>query len=180
MRGQDDSVLVRERRSFRDRAKDLDVGIEVDDRLASLEQMAEEPGLDGRGELDHVVDRGHAPELGLVEVEVLGQEDFVGLWRMWAWAVDDERAEGRARVVRRKGLGEYTRLRRVVAGDDCAGLHGHWPGASGRRPNGCSYESLTNSGSPAVTCKFSMQRLGLSGGHAATSWESNPDETHQS
>ena len=127
VRRDDEAMLVQQRLELAEAAVDLDVGVEVGERrrAAHVEQVAQQPGLDRRRQLEHVVQRSHAVEV--LDVQVGGREDLKRLRRRVQVAVvvvDDEHEAAPVWVVLGERLGQHAGERRVVGGDDRADVHG--------------------------------------------------------
>ena len=104
------------------RTEDLDVRIQVGDRLARLrEQVAQQPGLDRRGEFQHRVTQRHVDER--VAPDVLGRQDVERFLRrvdVPGEVVDDERRETSSWMDDGKGSSEDSSMRQIILGDDGA------------------------------------------------------------
>src|SRR5260370_19220829 len=99
--------------------------------------MLEQPGLDGRRQLDAVVNRRHAVKVGPTEIEIGRTNEIERFSRavdLLALVVDDEHHEAFARVVIGERPAEHARVVQVVAGADGAQAHDYSPATARRMP----------------------------------------------
>ena len=124
VRREDDAVLDRELADLVQRRDDPDVGVEVDGVILLGQQLAQQPGLDRRRQLDDAVGRHHLLER--LAVDVLGPQQAVRLLRGVDEAIDaveHEHGQLGVRVLLAQGQRQDPRVGEVVLGDDRADVH---------------------------------------------------------
>ncbi len=120
-----DAVRVRELAEIEERREDLDVGIEIQNRLVEArEQILKRPRLERRRQLDDVVDRGHPMKLRLVAEREIGGQNHVGEIELRRRiAVDQHDRKAQAVMGLRQRFREHARKGEITLSADGENAH---------------------------------------------------------
>ena len=130
MGGEHDPLGLGESAHLVERSVNADVGIQVHHRLGvrAGEEVAEEPRLEGRRQLDQAIDHRHPVKLARLEIQILGPHHLkrlvMGIYVAPDVVDDQDRDVPAGMVVEERGR-QHARSRKVVAGDDRADTDWH-------------------------------------------------------
>ena len=158
MGGENHAVLAGAVVDLLDRTEDPDVRVEVGDGFDpwTLQQVSQQPWLDCRRELHHVIGRRHT--LRVVNADFMDRKDLEGLLsaiKLTGRVIDDQYAASAIRVGSFERLSENPGMRGVIPRDNRADIH---PGSpfSGVFRGIMKYSSLVECGldsNPALTAQ---------------------------
>ena len=126
VRRQDHIVAQRPPDDLLEGVEDLDVRVEVDDRVhpRPFQQGSQQPRLDRGRELHHVVGGGHSRRIGRPILSIVSSSNGSSAGSMKpVGIVDDEDAAVAVRMDLLERLGEHACVRDVVPRDDRADVH---------------------------------------------------------